>query len=114
VGRLTTCDGHADVTLSVDNDAYGTQEWAIRLKAPAGHCSPVSYAVGLPPYATGANVVGITRILRAGESDFIYLGRGFRTGRYPFRITATGYVEGCNTGRMQSWGVDYSFEVVPQ
>jgi hypothetical protein len=113
VGRLTTCDGHADVTLSVDRDPSGEQEWAIRLKAPARHCSPVSYAVGLPP-ATGGNVLGMTRLLRAGESDFIYLGRDFPTGRYPFRITATGYVEGCNTGRLQSWGVDYSFEVVPQ
>jgi hypothetical protein len=56
----------------------------------------------------------MTRRLRAGESDFIYLGRDFPTGRYPFRITAIGYVEGCNTGRLQSWGVDYSFEVVPQ
>jgi hypothetical protein len=107
---VTTCDRHADVTLSVANDAQ--KEWVIRLTAPARHCSPVSYAVERPPYATGADVVGITRILRVGESDIIRLGRGFRPGRYPFRITAAGYVEGCNTGRLYSWGVDYAFEEV--
>jgi hypothetical protein len=111
-GFVTTCDGHADVTLSVA-DRPGSM-WSIRLTAPASHCSPVTYMVVRPPFATGADVVGMTRVLRAGETDYVALGDSFGPGRYPFRIVAGGYVEGCNIGQMHSWGVDYAFVLIPR
>ena len=110
-GAVTTCTGHAVVTLSVG--APGAIQ-GIRLAAPAGHCSPVAYSVLRAPYASGADVVASSGVLRAGQAQTLALGRDFTPGNHALRVIATGLVEGCNTGQMQSWGVNWQFVLIPE
>lgn len=110
-GVLTTCEGHAALSLSVA--APGAIQ-GLRLTAPAAHCSPVAYSVVRAPYATGADVIASTGILRAGQSETLTLGRNFAAGNHPLRLIANGVVEGCNAGQMQSWGVNWQFVIIPE
>ena len=110
-GAFTTCEGHAAVTLSVA--APGAIQ-GIRLTAPAAHCSPVAYSVLRAPYASGADVLASTGILRAGQSETLTLGRAFGAGHHPLRLIANGVVEGCNAGQMHSWGVNWDFVIIPE
>lgn len=110
-GAFTTCEGFAPVTLSVP--APGAIQ-GIRLTAPAGHCAPISYAVVRAPYATGADVIASSGILRAGQAETLTLGRDFGAGDHALRLIATGVVEGCNAGQMHSWGVDWHFVIIPE
>lgn len=110
-GAFTTCEGFAPVTLSVA--APGAIQ-GIRLTAPAAHCSGVAYAVMRAPYATGADVIATSGILRAGQSETLNLGRDFGAGNHALRLIATGVVEGCNVGQMHSWGVDWHFVIIPE
>lgn len=110
-GHVTTCEGHFDITLHSEGvpTIYG-----IQLTAPAGHCAPVSYGVVRAPFASGADVVGMTRALNAGETEWFELGRDFAAGSHTLQIIANGLVAGCNTGAMQSWGVHWQTMVIPE
>lgn len=110
-GNLVTCNGYATVTL---NSTSPDLLYALRLTAPSAHCSPVSYGVTRAPYATGADALGATGALNGGMSEFVYLGRNWAPGAYPLRVSATGYVAGCNTGALGSWGVNWEVVIVPQ
>lgn len=110
-GNVTTCDGHLEVTFTSEGAdvIYG-----IDLRAPAAHCSPVGYSVVRAPYATGADVVLSTEILQAGQGGALPMGRGWPRGANTVRIIATGFVAGCNTGVMHSWGVNWATMIVPE
>lgn len=110
-GAFTTCEGFAPLSLSVA--APGAIQ-GIRLTAPAAHCSGVAYSVVRAPYATGADVLASSGILRAGQSETLTLGRDFTAGTHPLRLIALGVVEGCNAGQMHSWGVNWSFVIIPE
>jgi hypothetical protein len=110
-GAFTTCEGFAPVTLAVA--APGAIQ-GIRVAAPATHCSPVAYSVLRAPYASGADVIASSGILRAGQSETLTLGRDFGAGGHPLRLIANGVVEGCNAGQMHSWGVNWTFVIIPE
>jgi hypothetical protein len=78
-------------------------ELDLTLTAPATHCSTVTYMVNDP--ATGTTLAMSPR-LAAGESFRLSLGSNWDAGPQVIDIGAVGYVDGCNVGEMQSWGVD--------
>lgn len=110
-GALTSCDGYRAITMQ--SGGPGTI-YGLRVTAPATHCSPVFYSVSRFPHATGNDIAGMSGILRAGESTWFELGRDFAAGTHELRISAVGAVEGCNTGQMSSWGVNWEFLIIPE
>ncbi len=110
-GNLTDCSDHATVTLLSEaaDLIYG-----MKLSAPPAHCSTVAYGVVKFPYGTGADVIGMTGFLNAGQTETLILGRNWAPGTHELRIIATGVVGGCNAGALQSWGVNWEQVIVPE
>ncbi|MBF2085679.1 hypothetical protein [Thermoleptolyngbya sp. C42_A2020_037] len=102
------CDRTA--TLSFTSDGPGV-EYGIVLKAPATHCSAVSYLV----YSNDGQrrLLGRTQFLNAGEWSYVSLGSSLARGSQSVLIGAEGRVGGCNVGSLRSWGVDAQASIVP-
>lgn len=102
------CDGTA--MLRFNSDGPGV-EYGVTLKAPTTHCSAVSYLV----YSNDGQrrFLGRTQFLNAGQWSYVSLGSNLARGRQSVLIGAEGQVGGCNTGRVQSWGVDAAASIVP-
>ncbi|HMS96326.1 MAG TPA: hypothetical protein PKA03_14120 [Tabrizicola sp.] len=106
-GTATLCSTPANYSFHSDGPEV---EFFVTLTAPASHCSPVVYSVWFP----GENFSrGSTRILRAGESDTVVIGRGYGPGTSQVQVSAIGIIEGCNTGQMHSWAAEISAAPVP-
>lgn len=106
-GSATLCSNNAAFFFQSDGPEV---EFFVTLTAPATHCSPVVYSVWYP----GENWSrGSTRVLRAGESENVVIGRGYGPGMAEVRVSAIGIVEGCNTGQMHSWAAEISAAPVP-
>lgn len=99
-GIRTECTGHA---IYAFDSAGPASNIGIELTAPGTHCSKVSYAVWTQ---NGRGFFGQTKTLNPGQSFTVGLGDGFDAGIQRVRITAIGFVGGCNQGAMHSWGVD--------
>jgi hypothetical protein len=93
-----------DRLIPIDFTSPGRgHELDLTLTAPVTHCSTVSYMINDP--ASGATLAMSPR-LAAGESFRLSLGSNWEAGPQVIDIGAVGYVDGCNTGEMHSWGVD--------
>jgi PhoPQ-activated pathogenicity-related protein len=103
------CD--ATATLRFNADGPGV-EYGITLKAPTTHCSAVSYLV----YSNDGQrrLLGRTQFLNAGQWSYVSLGSNLARGHQTVLIGAEGQRGGCNTGRLQSWGVDAAASIVPR
>ncbi|MEN9215127.1 MAG: hypothetical protein Q6J44_05985 [Gloeomargarita sp. DG02_4_bins_56] len=55
-----------------------------------------------------------TEVLAPGQQTYWVLGRGFNRGSHTVQIGAIGIQEGCNIGRLGSWGVQAKVSPVPQ
>lgn len=108
-GDVTYCDGYVDYTFSHQGtpNAY----W-LRLTAPPVHCAVVSYMVYLKT-DVGYFYRGETPYLNAGEQALIPLEGQLRQGQHTYGISAKSRIGGCNTGRLQSWGVTVGAETAP-
>lgn len=109
----TTCTStgqfcNREVPFSFSSDGPGAQ-YAIRLQAPAGHCSAVRYIL----VSSNKRTLGSTGFLNAGESNWVPVGNNLARGVHRVSILAEGTTGGCNVGRLQSWGVDASATLIP-
>jgi hypothetical protein len=109
----TTCTStgqycNREVPFTFSSDGLGTQ-YAIRLQAPASHCSAVRYTLN----SSDGRTLGSTDFLSAGETTWVPVGNNLTPGVHRISIVAQGTTGGCNAGRLQSWGVDAAATVVP-
>lgn len=131
-GGESYCDN--GVSYFLDSDGSSTI-YSLRVTAPPTHCSPVKYLVAFPPppppapgevvaYAVpsrpldpvpyGHNNIGMTGVLRPGESAVVDLGRGYDRGTHELMIMVIGLVQDCNAGQIHSWGVSVAPMIVPE
>lgn len=111
-GGIAACDGYANISLRSEGEDL---LYAFKVTAPSAHCSPVAYSVVKAPYATGADVLGISGYLQPGQSEFIYVGKNWPKGQEStFRLMATGLVQGCNTVGLQNWSAVVQDVIVPE
>jgi hypothetical protein len=80
-------------------------EMMLTIKAPATHCSDVAYVINS---FRGSEAIAVTPRLRAGEGKEVSLGTGWEAGSQFLTVAAIGYVGGCNTGVLGSWGGEVS------
>jgi hypothetical protein len=93
-----------------------TTHFALRISAPTAHCSPIKYVVRRVSPPGTDRLVGETKsgwygFLQPGQSEDVDIGRDWGPGEHEVLIAALGVVEGCNTGQMNSFGVNV--ELVP-
>ncbi|MEN9217216.1 MAG: hypothetical protein Q6K90_07825 [Gloeomargarita sp. HHBFW_bins_162] len=82
--------------------------YGITLRAPTTHCSPIKY------FTVNNSWEWIeTEVLHPGQQASLLLGRGFSPGSHTIQIGAMGIPQGCNTGRLGSWGVQVTVYPVP-
>lgn len=96
--------------------AAAAVSYAVRISAPSAHCSPIKYILRRVSPAGRDVVVGETKsgwygFLQPGQSEDVDIGRSWGPGEHTILIAALGIVDGCNTGQMQSFGVNA--ELVP-
>lgn len=106
-GIRTECTGHAIYAFSSSGPDANI---GIELTAPTTHCSKVAYQVWSE---NGRGFLGQSKTLNPGQTFTAGIGDGFAAGVQRVRITAIGFVGGCNTGVMQSWGVDARAVLLP-
>lgn len=100
------CNQTARLTFSSDDPG---REYAVDLRAPASHCSPIKY---FTTNSSGQRVE--TGVLNPGQQTYLLLGKGFNRGSHTIQIGAIGVQQGCNTGHLGSWGVRAAVYPVPQ
>jgi hypothetical protein len=93
------CDKTADYTF----DADGRSSYVLNIKAPNRHCSAVKYSLTWKDSKRSRSAT--TRFLNREESQTIKLHK-FAAGKQVITIGATGQEGGCNSGALQSWGVE--------
>jgi hypothetical protein len=98
--------------LALNSDGPGAI-YQLKLKAPSTHCSAVSYTVfdrnGFALQPSGGN-----QFINANRSITVPLGNNLTRGSHTFYIGAEGRVGGCNSGRVGSWSVYVTPQIVPQ
>jgi hypothetical protein len=90
-------------------------QYALELQAPATHCSHVTYLIYgtfIDPPAFIARTSGPG--LAAGESHNVLMPVAWPKGKHRVLIEAVGHLGGCNTGRIESWGVNVNAKVIPR
>jgi hypothetical protein len=114
---VTTCDASlpfevfpgvasvaCDRRIAIDFVSPGPgHDLEITLAAPMTHCSTVTYFVNRPG---SSFTYGMTDRLGPGTPAKIALGSDLPAGPQRLEIGVVGYVDGCNVGEIQSWGVD--------
>lgn len=106
-GIRTECTGHATYAFSSSGPEANI---GIEMTAPTTHCSKVAYQVWSE---NGRGFLGQTRTLDPGQTFTAGIGDGFTAGVHRVRITAIGFVGGCNAGAMHSWGVEARAVLLP-
>jgi|GEM_PF-4667824 len=98
---LVVCANPRDATFTFVSEGPGTN-YALRMTAPAAHCSPIQYQIWTP--GEGGSVYGKTRFLNRTESEVVPIGNSFARGNITVAIRVLGKMEGCNVGAISSWG----------
>jgi len=101
VDGLVICANPRDTTFTFVSDGPGTN-YALRMTAPAGHCSPIQYQIWTP--GAGGSMYGKTRFMNRTEREVVPIGNSFARGNITVAIRVLGKMEGCNTGAISSWG----------
>lgn len=99
-GEGQQCNESFTDSLSVDQPAT----FSLTVGAPEGQCSAVSYTLLFQ-----GRVVGKTDFLVGGASQRFELGL-LKPGDYSYEIKAEGKKGRCNTGALESWGVDHTLD----
>jgi len=98
---LVVCGSQRETTFTFVSDGPGTN-YAVRMTAPAAHCSPIQYQVWTP--GAGGSMYGKTRFLNRTESEIVPIGSSFTRGNNTVAIRVLGKISGCNAGAISSWG----------
>jgi len=110
--QCTSTGQFCDRTVQVNftSDGPGT-EYGVVVKAPATHCSDVSYLV----FDSQGRLIGSTDFLAPSRVyNYLSLGRNVPRGSQSIFIGAIGRNGGCNQGQLTSWGVEVTVSPVPQ
>ena len=87
--------------------------WVAKLSVPSTHCAPVRYRVEID-----GRYSWMTRVLSAGQSELVTLGRAFSRGNHTVTIKVQVNFGGCYPEapaiNPQSWGVDTQIMIQPE